>query len=101
MGYLLEGLATVFEQHGLNTFLVVCGAVMIFYFIYKIVDNQGTITETQEKILHVIYGHDERQKNMQTTCLSHGEKIESLTIEVNNLKQQTAILNERVREERR
>lgn len=106
--------ADIYRELGPLAYLIVIGSMTFVYLVWRIVQAQDKIVDTQAAIAAKMSEHDARgcliqqnQELMHGTCRDHGDKIDSLhsgmiefksevTEELSELKSEVKVLKERV-----
>ena len=104
----------IYRELGPLAFLIVIGALAFCYMVWRIVQAQDKIAETQAQMATKMAEHDARggliqqnQEIMHSTCRDHGNKIELLhqgmlefkeevTEEMSGLQTDVKLLKEKV-----
>ena len=88
--------AGIYKELGAFAFLLIVGALAFAYLVWRIVQAQDKLADSQNRMLEKFSSHDQRSADMYGTCQEHSRKMDDLRCDVKDLKTDVTVLKERV-----
>ena len=88
--------AGIYRELGAFAFLLIVGALAFAYLVWRIVQAQDKLADSQNRMLEKFSSHDQRSLDMHETCQEHGRKMDALRSDVKDLQTDVTVLKERV-----